>query len=597
MKKLYTLALTALLCALHAQAAVYHINVDDASRVVVAVNNAAQTIVSGDNDITIGSWQRLVIKGAEGCVVTDVCTPSGSHPLSASGGEWSTYVMSASEEVSLVVTSALLSDARTEHCTVAIDNPAKARVRRSLTGEYLTLEAGDNDVAFMPAESPFTISAANYGDALYQVLLNGEALPTKSSYSVAVKAGDRLEVKADFPDEDVAVSFNFASGDAACIKAISVDGTEAQGFDGKTLSVKIGSNVKLTFDQDNYKIDYVSIDGQKDEYIYGEKTFRVMAATSVEVSATKYEAFTATFSIDDPARATLYRGYDYEGNVIALEAGENTVEFNTKNPYFSLKPTDGNYIAALTADGETLDHTLSEIKAEAGKRYDITTGAIVRDKQCAIWVDNADNKSLYNLYLRLNGASKQSKPQTGYQVLNFYDGDVPAQIYAYGYGVSPKLYCGDEELTGSYGSWRVTFEDGKAYKLYIESEPQLCTVSVEATGVESTALTVVRDSIVGVPAWTDGFTALQQTRVRLTPAEAGALDITVDGEQLTPDQDGACTFDVEKNTTLRVAHATGIRTATTTGQRTPGAIYNLQGQRVARPAHGLYIQDGRKVAK
>lgn len=41
---------------------------------------------------------------------------------------------------------------------------------------------------------------------------------------------------------------------------------------------------------------------------------------------------------------------------------------------------------------------------------------------------------------------------------------------------------------------------------------------------------------------------------------------------------------------------TGIRTATTDGAAAPAARYNLQGQRLnAAPAHGVYIQDGRKI--
>ncbi|MDO4994644.1 MAG: chitobiase/beta-hexosaminidase C-terminal domain-containing protein [Bacteroidales bacterium] len=63
---------------------------------------------------------------------------------------------------------------------------------------------------------------------------------------------------------------------------------------------------------------------------------------------------------------------------------------------------------------------------------------------------------------------------------------------------------------------------------------------------------------------------------------------------------GKCYLKIEKSTDVKFIgfnfdDATGIETVESTNDNLQGTIYNLAGQRVATPAHGLYIVNGKKV--
>lgn len=77
--------------------------------------------------------------------------------------------------------------------------------------------------------------------------------------------------------------------------------------------------------------------------------------------------------------------------------------------------------------------------------------------------------------------------------------------------------------------------------------------------------------------------------------------VKVNGEALTPDADGVCTFTVTADTKVSICDTDGISDITVEAGAANDAVYNLQGVKVGTrgemnslPA-GLYISNGKKV--
>lgn len=608
------------------------INVDDPARVSVTVDGTEQALVAGDNEFSVTDGSADIrIKPQEGNILLSVVQQAdwGDSPCYLSEGAYSFQISSDYSwalNTKYTVTSANLADFRDASCTVTItDDPALVRLQRSYDSEPLPLVAGPNTVAFNAENETITLSPAqdNPELPLYQVLVNGEAVGTGSSYSTShvltLKDGDQVDVTAAWPDTQCHVAFVFPEDtDPAVISRVMNNRTEQDyAFDANGFDVKCGTNVRVTLNN-LYEVKELVVNGETLN-LYGGNEFSLLVVQDGEISVTAapYQLVRATVNVDDPEAVVVYRGYSYENDVVqGLKAGDNEVELLPTNATLTLRAADGYYLDAV-ADGEGNDLLASAYSNEEISIYDVADGMVVtvktarkvRDQKFAIFAQKINEENISYQYSQRNDGS-QFEIADGYTVVPFNkETEVPVRI-----GLSSSkdfkvvMVLNDQAVDSPYGaSWELTPNDGDVAYIFfffkgedytdddaVVSAPEKVAVSFEG---ECQGLEVTRDVIVPVQDWAEGFEAYPGTRVSL--AGVGHNTVTVNGVAATPDAEGNYDIDVPaQGAKIAFAATTGVESVEA-GARAASGIYNLQGMRLNTgrdqlPA-GVYVIDGKKV--
>lgn len=167
-----------------------------------------------------------------------------------------------------------------------------------------------------------------------------------------------------------------------------------------------------------------------------------------------------------------------------------------------------------------------------------------------------------------------------------------------GYKIDEITIGGEEQasLFPNIPIYNVVIPDMSVVKLFIKEIPALCEVSFEAAA--SCEAVVARDLIVPVTDLASGFECFAGTEVSVA---AGSDAVKVNGETVTPDADGVCTFVVTADTKVSIGDAAGISDVMTDGSSNDDSVYNLQGVKVGTASEmgtlpaGLYISNGKKV--
>lgn len=512
---------------------------------------------------------------------------------------------------SISVTSSDLASTRTASCTINIDDASKVSVSY-YTGSRVELANGENTIAFNPnSETPLQISHANYGETLYSVKLNGEEQSGYyGRYEVYVADGDVLDIKADFPDEPSVISFSYGENEAevlGCV-SVSVDGVAVEDFDGKSLTVKLGQTVTITGDTDKYNYNYaINVDGES-VYFSGEYSFTVTKTEyEIVINATKYATFNVSLTVDNPENIVAYAGNS--NDALSLVAGEEcVVELSGNSNYINIKPASGCFITSIKVNGEeygssydsygTTIYNLAE-----NDKIVVVSGKVERNYSAIVWVDDFSaavyGNSFYGSYDR-----SSVSVNTGYNTFEFGDMDNPFYLGFYG---SPAMvvYQNDELVEASYPgatSYYMTFADQDVVKVFLATaDPQTygVTFSVEGNLPE---VTCVKDLIVAVDAWQDGFSTLQGTQVDL--ATDVEMEVSVNGSKVEA-VDGKYSFVVNGDTEVVIAAESSAIDNVEVDAVKDNNVYNLQGILVVKNAtieqidalpSGLYIINGKKVA-
>lgn len=444
MEKFYTLILTVIMTfgALASKAdCKVIINVDDSSRVAVKLNYVTvDSIRTGANKITVPQYGSLQIVATDGNYLTSVVKKTSAGSVSqgiTSLTSCNIYVSEPADEGAVIdVRSANLEKARTATCTVKVDNASKVSVMRSGTYSRVDLTNGDNTVKWIPSvETPFLISTSSYGSApLYKVLLDGKSQPTDgTTYSVTPKEGGVIEIKADYPDTNLPVIFNFSTEEAkGAVTSVTVDGTGADNYLSSDFTVKAGTKVAVNFDRSNYSVDSVKVNG-KAITLYGALEFFVTDTTTVSIKAHKYSTVKATINIDHPENVTVYRGYSYNNRVLTLTEGDNAVEMPETDCMIQIKPNSGCKVESIAANGNTLSASYDgsyTITLTDGMNIVITSSAIVRDKKATVYVDDI-SLAKYGFNFTRQDRSNISLT-SGENSISFATSDNPFYLSVYG---------------------------------------------------------------------------------------------------------------------------------------------------------------------
>ncbi len=634
MKKIYSLfvALVAMCCSAVAQeTASLTVNVDDASRVKIVIDYVEQTIVTGDNVFEYDpyAYAYMEIGGASGDYgitnVHAVYSDGSEENVSMWGGKAGISLSAYGNGAVYTVISFSYAELRTATCTVNVDDASKVSFQRG--NSTVDLVNGDNIIAFIPDGSnaeTFSIRGTG-GGSLYQVLHNGEVASTdwSGSYSVSPANGDRIEIKANFPDVNVPVTFEAVNeGTEGFVTDVKVDGVAVDHL-VENFSVKLGSTLEWTPNETDYKLNSILLNGAE-SYLYECRSITVLTEEPIIIKydATKYATFNITVNIDHADRITLYKKVNYNSvEITGLVDGANTIELSQACSGLSFKAAGGCSVLSFTdAEGtEYKDYPSSymDIPVAEGKVFTVTTSRVERNSSFIFYIDNP-SRSDYGGCITLARETYDRSVMTdtllfmdsygnltlegGYYTINF-DPIIDNPIYFYFYGSStgtlnPILYQNDTVATYSTSKQYLTVADGEVIKAYLDGAPDILDVTFEAAAGCAFA-EVVRDIIVPVADVTASLAVLTGTEISFK--QTGAVKVLVNGKEVTADENGVYTITVTADTKIIASDGT-ITSIENVEAAVNNNVYTLQGvlliqdateaQINALPA-GLYIVNGK----
>lgn len=612
MKKSFILTVLLMVVALvPMQAFNVTVNVDDASKLTLYLGSSAQSLSNGDNVLDVKTGDRLYFSANTGFVLKQVNNGTSDEYISSLTSCIVNLDESKHDGAKWVVTTATLDEVRTAVCKVTVDDASKVTLGTSGTYSKLNLENGVNNVKFVPGiESPLVVSAKDSNTSLYSVTKNGTPVSASyGSYRIDVVDGDEINIEANYPNIDYAVKFNLSEKADGFITEVLVNNVPVTNYLDDNFTVKAGSKVTIKGNTNDYKLESFKVNGSDIDF-YGSYEFMVTAASTVNIVAHKYGNMTAHVNIDDASHVTVYKGYSYYGNKADVKTGLNDVEIPESAPILCIAANDGFRLVSVT-DGTT-EYTdrdgFSEVNVKAvdGMNLTVTTAALVRDKKAVVYVEDADAPSMMR-FMRKDYT--QQKLATGYNTVEFYDGDNPFSTSVYG-TTSLNVYKNDELVTPPYAgakSYSLTLADNDVVKLFFTKTPAQVEATINVDG-DAEKLNVTKDRIVSVTNFASALSCLEGTEVAFSTADGYAIKaIDMNGTAVTAETDGSYKVVVNSNSTInvKVAVASGIGSVTTSAQK--GAdVYTIAGVLVLKNAtpsqinalaKGLYIINGKTVVR
>lgn len=612
MKKSFILTVLLMVVALvPMQAFNVTVNVDDASKLTLYLGSSAQSLTNGDNVLDVKTGDRLYFSANTGFVLKQVNNGTSDEYISSLTSCIVNLDESKHDGAKWVVTTATLDEVRTAVCKVTVDDASKVTLGTSGTYSKLKLENGVNNVKFVPGiESPLVVSAKDSNTSLYSVTKNGTSVSASyGSYRIDVVDGDEINIEANYPNIDYAVKFNLSEKADGFITEVLVNNVAVTNYLDDNFTVKAGSKVTIKGNTNDYKLESFKVNGSDIDF-YGSYEFMVTAASTVNIVAHKYGNMTAHVNIDDASHVTVYKGYSYYGNKADVKTGLNDVEIPESAPILCIAANDGFRLVSVT-DGTT-EYTdrdgFSEVNVKAvdGMNLTVTTAALVRDKKAVVYVEDADAPSMMR-FMRKDYT--QQKLATGYNTVEFYDGDNPFETSVYG-TTSLNVYKNDELVTPPYAgaqTYSLTLADNDVVKLFFTKTPAMVEANITVDG-DAEKLNVTKDRIVSVTNFASALSCLEGTEVAFSTADGYAIKaIDMNGTAVTAETDGSYKVVVNSNSTInvKVAVASGIGSVTTSAQK--GAdVYTVAGVLVLKNAtpsqinalaKGLYIINGKTVVR
>ena len=588
-------------------------NVDNPDNVTIIVDGVNQTLVAGDNEITLnapyGYYNSVYVNATDGNFITEVMKDGANQVYNPYNTSWSFYPSDADAGKTISIKTIAGKDARTASCTVNVDDASKVRVQRNGTYSNVELQNGENTVYYIPGyETMLMIDAATYGTTLYKVTMNGEDLTYSYGYSANLsnEGGDKIDIKANFP-EGLAYNVKFTYVDETKAKGVvtgvTVNGTAIENYDAaEGFNVPAGQSVAISFDNVSYKIDAVKVNGSI-AYTYSSYSFTPTADTEINIDAHKYGNVKATLKIDNKENVTVYKGYSYQNDIITVNDGDNEIELSENNAIITIKANSGCYITSVTYGETTLsnqgEYTINPVTE--GMVISVVSGAIVRDKSFTINIDDI-SAAQYGFNLTRTDHTQVENLATGANKVAFAENETHYQLSAYGspvFGVFKKGVM----INPSYqGSTSIEFDaaDGDVFDAYVKELPKTYNVKFElAEGMYSYQFNEVSASYVGASnQWSNiGFTAVEGTSFEITIIPASGLNIVVKVGETTynANESGAFVVPVSEATTISIADGTGTGINSINAENADNAIYTLQGVKVNGKVKGLYIKNGKKV--
>lgn len=613
MKKNYfvLIILFVIIASLKANAFNITVNVDDASRVSLYLGSSKQTLTDGDNVLDVKTGDRLYFSANTGYVLKSVMNGTTDETISSLTSCMIGLDEATHTDAKWIVTTCPLDDVRTASCKVTVDDASKVTLGFSGTYTTYALKDGENDVKFVPeVESTFAISAKDNSVSLYSVKKNSKPVsPQYGTYRIDVVNGDKIEIQANYPDEDYSVKFNLSEKAEGFITKVQVNGVEVKNFMDDNFTVKAGSQVSITGNTNDYSLESFKVNGSDVDF-YGSYSFMVTGPTNVDIVAHKYGNISAVLDIDDASHVTVYKGYSYYGNSVEVKTGKNTIEVPESTPVIAIKANDG-YTLVSVSDGTTdfveRDGN-SEVNVKVTDAMNITvkTAELVRDKNAVVYVEDASVPS-YMRFMRKDYTTIDLA--TGYNLIPFYDGDLPFSSSFYGTSTL-NVYKNDELVEPQYTgatSYTLNVEDNDVVKFFFTKTPAIAKAIVTVEG-DAKELTAVKDQIKEVADFTNPIPCLEDTELSFSVSDKSIVkSFTMNGTAVTPQEDGTYKVIITADSDIKVelGVASGIKSVTGSENKannvytTDGVlvIKNATRSQIDGLAKGIYIINGKKIIR
>ena len=613
MKKNYfvLIILFVIIASLKANAFNITVNVDDASRVSLYLGSSKQTLTDGDNVLDVKTGDRLYFSANTGYVLKSVMNGTTAETISSLTSCMIGLDEATHTDAKWIVTTCPLDDVRTASCKVTVDDASKVTLGFSGTYTTYALKDGENDVKFVPeVESTFAISAKDNSVSLYSVKKNSEPVsPQYGTYRIDVVNGDKIEIQANYPDEDYSVKFNLSEKAEGFITKVQVNVVEVKNFMDDNFTVKAGSQVSITGNTNDYSLESFKVNGSDVDF-YGSYSFMVTGPTNVDIVAHKYGNISAVLDIDDASHVTVYKGYSYYGNSVEVKTGKNTIEVPESTPVIAIKANDG-YTLVSVSDGTTdfveRDGN-SEVNVKVTDAMNITvkTAELVRDKNAVVYVEDASVPS-YMRFMRKDYTTIDLA--TGYNHIPFYDGDLPFSSSFYGTSTL-NVYKNDELMEPQYTgatSYTLNVEDNDVVKFFFTKTPAIAKATVTVEG-DAKELTAVKDQIKEVADFTNPISCLEDTELSFSVSDKSSVkSFTMNGTAVTPQEDGTYKVIITADSDIKVelGVASGIKSVTGSENKannvytTDGVlvIKNATRSQIDGLAKGIYIINGKKIIR
>lgn len=613
MKKNYfvLIILFVIIASLKANAFNITVNVDDASRVSLYLGSSKQTLTDGDNVLDVKTGDRLYFSANTGYVLKSVMNGTTAETISSLTSCMIGLDEATHTDAKWIVTTCPLDDVRTASCKVTVDDASKVTLGFSGTYTTYALKDGENDVKFVPeVESTFAISAKDNSVSLYSVKKNSEPVsPQYGTYRIDVVNGDKIEIQANYPDEDYSVKFNLSEKAEGFITKVQVNGVEVKNFMDDNFTVKAGSQVSITGNTNDYSLESFKVNGSDVDF-YGSYSFMVTGPTNVDIVAHKYGNISVVLDIDDASHVTVYKGYSYYGNSVEVKTGKNTIEVPESTPVIAIKANDG-YTLVSVSDGTTdfveRDGN-SEVNVKVTDAMNITvkTAELVRDKNAVVYVEDASVPS-YMRFMRKDYTTIDLA--TGYNHIPFYDGDLPFSSSFYGTSTL-NVYKNDELMEPQYTgatSYTLNVEDNDVVKFFFTKTPAIAKATVTVEG-DAKELTAVKDQIKEVADFTNPISCLEDTELSFSVSDKSSVkSFTMNGTAVTPQEDGTYKVIITADSDIKVelGVASGIKSVTGSENKannvytTDGVlvIKNATRSQIDGLAKGIYIINGKKIIR
>jgi hypothetical protein len=613
MKKNYfvLIILFVIIASLKANAFNITVNVDDASRVSLYLGSSKQTLTDGDNVLDVKTGDRLYFSANTGYVLKSVMNGTTAETISSLTSCMIGLDEATHTDAKWIVTTCPLDDVRTASCKVTVDDASKVTLGFSGTYTTYALKDGENDVKFVPeVESTFAISAKDNSVSLYSVKKNSEPVsPQYGTYRIDVVNGDKIEIQANYPDEDYSVKFNLSEKAEGFITKVQVNGVEVKNFMDDNFTVKAGSQVSITGNTNDYSLESFKVNGSDVDF-YGSYSFMVTGPTNVDIVAHKYGNISAVLDIDDASHVTVYKGYSYYGNSVEVKTGKNTIEVPESTPVIAIKANDG-YTLVSVSDGTTdfveRDGN-SEVNVKVTDAMNITvkTAELVRDKNAVVYVEDASVPS-YMRFMRKDYTTIDLA--TGYNHIPFYDGNLPFSSSFYGTSTL-NVYKNDELMEPQYTgatSYTLNVEDNDVVKFFFTKTPAIAKATVTVEG-DAKELTAVKDQIKEVADFTNPISCLEDTELSFSVSDKSSVkSFTMNGTAVTPQEDGTYKVIITADSDIKVelGVASGIKSVTGSENKannvytTDGVlvIKNATRSQIDGLAKGIYIINGKKIIR
>ena len=603
--KMAALLLTAV-APFTASAVKFTINVEHPEQLKCTVTQnyegTIRELVAGDNEFDLEQYDNVALEVKAPWDFKSITCSNGSEE-GFYNGTWTLYVYDNIENNVYTVKLKNLDEARTASCTVFVDDPSRVSAQFDGTFKPIAFNAGENTVKFDPEnEKTMILSSTDWQKQIYEVTLDGTPVPSNGygGYNVPLTQGCKIIITALVPDKDITVTFVYTDeGAKGAINNVSVDGTPIE-FNGETVAMKAGQIISFNNDP-TYSIDGMKINGQV-QYWAGNwaYSYTAMDNTEIEISAHKLATYKATVKINDPSRLILYRGYQYNNDIIELTGEETVVEVSEANPLLSWKAAFGSMIDSCIIDNnETTD---TQVTVTDGMVIEFVLSAIHYDNRGVVWFDDysAVSTNYFEFSSTVTREVMSDKFQSGYNVIEFNSDMNPFGLSYYTSNpIVGKIYVDGELASPLYeGStnYQLNLVNNSVVKMFVVNEPVDCQVNF--TVADPSKVTVTRDLIVNVDNFAEGFTCFQGTQV-VVAVDGENPHVLVNGNEVAG-ENGSFTFAVADPET-NVVVTTGTAGVEVIEESMHAPVYNLQGVRVGNslkdlPA-GLYIQGGKKIRK